>query len=316
MDQFYQELRKIQKKERNNGTLARVEEDFYASIHEYLDELRQEAMRDPFSNVHGMLKEAQIIATEICERREHKITDAAVVNIHRSYHLFTGKPKFDLIDTTPLNLTPEEEKFYFSLIDTLKNHRGNISLEKLSDDEDKVIKPKDVQTNTLISPDEVKPKVSAVIPSDEEPKDEVLERLDEISRAKVIPQEPPKPKIEPKDEVLERLDEISRAKVIPQEPPKPKVTPAPKPPAKKAAYGSIEDNPNAFDEQDEFYDLESKKLARDTELVTMLVFDDVGSIVGVDEKIYGPFRPQDLVTLPLINAKIFFKNRKGRQVKI
>ena len=71
MDQFYQELRKIQKKERNNGTLARVEEDFYASIHEYLDELRQEAMRDPFSNVHGMLKEAQIIATEICERREH-----------------------------------------------------------------------------------------------------------------------------------------------------------------------------------------------------------------------------------------------------
>ena len=316
MDQFYQELRKIQKKERNNGTLARVEEDFYASIHEYLDELRQEAMRDPFSNVHGMLKEAQIIATEICERREHKITDAAVVNIHRSYHLFTGKPKFDLIDTTPLNLTPEEEKFYFSLIDTLKNHRGNISLEKLSDDEDKVIKPKDVQTNTLISPDEVKPKVSAVIPSDEEPKDEVLERLDEISRANVIPQEPPKPKIEPKDEVLERLDEISRAKVIPQEPPKPKVTPAPKPPAKKAAYGSIEDNPNAFDEQDEFYDLESKKLARDTELVTMLVFDDVGSIVGVDEKIYGPFRPQDLVTLPLINAKIFFKNRKGRQVKI
>ena len=316
MDQFYQELRKIQKKERNNGTLARVEEDFYASIHEYLDELRQEAMRDPFSNVHGMLKEAQIIATEICERREHKITDAAVVNIHRSYHLFTGKPKFDLIDTTPLNLTPEEEKFYFSLIDTLKNHRGNISLEKLSDDEDKVIKPKDVQTNTLISPDEVKPKVSAVIPSDEEPKDEVLERLDEISRAKVIPQEPPKPKIEPKDEVLERLDEISRAKVIPQEPPKPKVAPAPKPPAKKAAYGSIEDNPNAFDEQDEFYDLESKKLARDTELVTMLVFDDVGSIVGVDEKIYGPFRPQDLVTLPLINAKIFFKNRNGRQVKI
>ena len=316
MDQFYQELRKIQKKERNNGTLARVEEDFYASIHEYLDELRQEAMRDPFSNVHGMLKEAQIIATEICERREHKITDAAVVNIHRSYHLFTGKPKFDLIDTTPLNLTPEEEKFYFSLIDTLKNHRGNISLEKLSDDEDKVIKPKDVQTNTLISPDEVKPKVSAVIPSDEEPKDEVLERLDEISRANVIPQEPPKPKIEPKDEVLERWDEIRRAKVIPQEPPKPKVAPAPKPPAKKAAYGSIEDNPNAFDEQDEFYDLESKKLARDTELVTMLVFDDVGSIVGVDEKIYGPFRPQDLVTLPLINAKIFFKNRKGRQVKI
>ena len=104
MDQFYKELRKIQKKERNNATLARVEEDFYNQIHEYLDELRKEAIRDPFStDIHSMLKEAQIIATEICERREHKITDAAVVNIHRSYHLFTGKPQFDLIDTTPLN---------------------------------------------------------------------------------------------------------------------------------------------------------------------------------------------------------------------
>lgn len=62
--------------------------------------------------------------------------------------------------------------------------------------------------------------------------------------------------------------------------------------------------------------MESKKIAKDSELVTMLVFDDVDAIIGVDEKIYGPFRPQDLVTLPMINAKIFFKNRKGRQVKI
>ena len=130
MDQFYQQLRKVQKKERNNGTLARVDETFYNDIHEYLDDLRRQAMEDPFSNAHGILKEAQIIATEICERREHKITDAAVVNIHRSYHLFTGKPQFDLVDTTPLNLTPEEEKFYYSLLDTLKNHRGAISLEK------------------------------------------------------------------------------------------------------------------------------------------------------------------------------------------
>ena len=78
----------------------------------------------------------------------------------------------------------------------------------------------------------------------------------------------------------------------------------------------IEDNPNAVNQTDEFYDLESQKLAKDMELVTMLVFDDVGPIVGVDEKVYGPFRPQDLVTLPRVNAKIFFKNRKGRQVKI
>lgn len=152
MDKFYQDLRQIQKKERNNGTLARVEEDFYSQLQEYMDVLKQEAMSDPFSKAVSLLKQSQIIATEICERREKKISEAAVVNIHRSYHLFTGKPQFDLVDTTPLNLTPEEEQFYYSLIDTLKNHRSNISLEKLSDDETPkkpIIKPKETQKTTL-----------------------------------------------------------------------------------------------------------------------------------------------------------------------
>ena len=285
-DQFYQTLRNVQKKERNNGTLARVDETFYNDIHEYLDDLRKRAMEDPFSNVHSILKNAQMVATDICERREKKITESAVVNIHRSYHLFTGKPQFDLVDTTPLNLTPEEERFYYSLIETLKNHRGNISLEKLSEDEDdkkhKAVKPSQPQTNTLDS-------------SKESPKtdDEVLNRLDEIKKADVIVDEKPEP-IE--KQIIN--SKISHAK---KENPKPT---------------SIEDNPNAMDEADEFYDLESQKIAKDTELVTMLVFDEIGPIVGVDEKVYGPFRPQDLVTLPMVNAKIFFKNRKGRQVKI
>ncbi len=265
MDQFYQVLRKVQKKERNNGTLARVEETFYNDMHEYMDLLRQEAINDPFSKAPAMLKEAQIIATDICQRRETKITNSAVLNIHRSYLLFTGKPKFDLVDTTPLNLTPEEESFYYSLIDTLKNHRNNISLDKISEDEDEsvhqtIIKPRETQKNTLTPP--------------------IVEKKDKEEKAAV------------------------KSQPIKEEKPQPKVT------------EDIEDNPNALDNPDEFFDFESKKIAKDTELVTMLVFDEVDSIVGVDEKIYGPFRPQDIVTLPLVNAKVFFKNRKGRQVKI
>ena len=285
MDQFYKELRAIQKKERNNATLARVDENFYSKIHEYMDDLKQQAINDPFSNIPQILHEVQRIATEICERREHKITDAAVVNIHRSYHLFTGKPQFDLVDTTPLNMTPEEEKFYFSLIDTLKNHRRNISLEKLSDSDEipdkKVIKPKDTQSNTLIPPKQTK--------ND----DELLNRLDEISKAK--------PVVDKKREKhgTDSNNAASKGDV-----------------SAKPQVENIEDNPNAFDETEEFYDLESRKIAKDTELVTMLVFDEIEAIVGVDERVYGPFRPQDLVTLPLINAKVFFKNRKGRQVKI
>ena len=273
MDQFYKKLREVQKKERNNSTLARVDETFYNDIHRYLDDLKQQAIHDPFSNVPQILHEAQRIATEICERREHKITDAAVVNIHRSYHLFTGKPQFDLVDTTPLNLTPEEEKFYFSLVDTLKNHRGNISLEKMSDEEEPktIIKPKETQKNTLTSP---------------KPTKSIEEKVEEPVK--------PKPIVEKKQKPIEKVEE----------------------PPEKKVQNNIEENPNAFDEKEEFFDLESKKIAKDTELVTMLVFDDVDAIVGVDEKIYGPFRSQDLVTLPMINAKVFFKNRKGRQVII
>lgn len=293
-DQFYQDLRKIQKKERNNGTLARVDESFYNDIHEYLDNLRRQAMEDPFSNAHGMLKQSQIIATEICERREKKISEAAVINIHRSYHLFTGKPQFDLVDTTPLNLTPEEEQFYYSLIDALKNHRRNISLEKLSDEEDgkkhNVVKPSQPQTNTLDTPNV----------ENQEDDDEVLKRLKEINKAEVIVDEKREP-IE-KQIINSKIESAKKTQAV-----KPKPTPV---------ETIIEDNPNAVNEADEFYDLESKKIAKDTELVTMLVFDEIGPIVGVDEKVYGPFRPQDLVTLPMVNAKIFFKNRKGRQVKI
>ncbi|WP_299521973.1 hypothetical protein [uncultured Methanobrevibacter sp.] len=285
MDQFFQQLRKIQKKERSNGTLARVEESFYKDIHNYLDELRTHIGNDPFAAEQYLLKDTQRIATEICERREHKITDAAVMNIHRSYHLFAGKPQFDLIDTTPLNLTPEEEKFYFSLIDTLTNHRKSISLEKLSsDDKDDEVtveetpKPKEVQNNATLD-DEVK------ITRDEvkSPDDDVLNRIDQIANAKVITDE----KVEPIEKQIQK------------------------------SQRNVEDDISELaKDNDQFIDLESRKIAKDSELVTMLVFDDVDSIVGVDEKIYGPFRPQDLVVLPKINARIFVKNHKARFVKI
>ena len=50
---LFQSLRKIQKKERDNGTLAQVEEDFYSQIHTYLNDLKQSAIDDPFSDVYS-----------------------------------------------------------------------------------------------------------------------------------------------------------------------------------------------------------------------------------------------------------------------
>ena len=285
MDQFFQQLRKIQKKERSNGTLARVENSFYKDIHKYLDELRTHIGNDPFAAEQYLLKDTQRIATEICERREHKITDAAVVNIHRSYHLFAGKPQFDLIDTTPLNLTPEEEKFYFSLIDTLTNHRKSISLEKLAADED--------------TPSETK------APVKEAPKPQTTT----LDSSKATTLDKPQETTSKDDVVLNRIGEISKAKIITDE----KVELIEKQIQDSKPHDELSELTR---DKDEFVDLESRKIAKNSELVTMLVFDDVDSIMGVDEKVYGPFRPQDLVVLPKINAKIFVKNHKARFVKI
>lgn len=315
---LYQTLRKIQKKERDNGTLAHVEETFYEDIHNYINELKQSAIDDPFSDVYNTLNEARRIATEICERREHKITNAAVLNMNRSYHLFSGKQEFDLVDSMPLNLTPEEETFYFSIIETLKNHRINLSGQE-------VPKP-----NKVIEDD-----VSDVV--EETLKEDVIESHNSLSDIADIaiensPEtEIPKEHLESKpmvedssknnDDVLDRIDQISKAKVITDEVREPiekqiaksKTSDVKKETSKKQdSFDDIE----ILDNDDQFIDFDVPKRVRESEIVTILVLDDIGSIMGIDEKVYGPFRPQDIVTIPKINANIFVKNRKARFVKI
>nr|WP_242451230.1 hypothetical protein [Methanothermobacter sp. THM-2] len=115
MDEFFQKLRRIQKKERTESGLARVGDDFYERVHSYLEDLLEAVGNDPFAKEHYLIRDTQRIATEICERREHKITDSAVMNVQRSYHLFNGKPQFDLQDTTPLNMTPRRRNSTFHL---------------------------------------------------------------------------------------------------------------------------------------------------------------------------------------------------------
>lgn len=287
MDQFFQTLRTIQKKERKSATLARVEETFYQDIHKYLAKLRISAGNDVFANEFNLIKNTQRVATEICEIREHKITEAAIVNIQRSYHLFTGKPKFDLIDTTPLNLTPEEEKLYFSLIDNLKKHRNDISISDFTED-DKAPKKKSIEVEIS------EPKTE--IPLDAE----VQKPKEEISKEDPIDSK--------EDETLNRLDQISKARVIKDE--------KREPIEKQIRKQEDEEFRILHEDENEFVDLESKRMAKDSELVNLMVFDEIGPIVGVDERFYGPFYPQDIVTMPKINAMIFVKNRKGRILKI
>ena len=282
MDQFYHTLRKIQKKERSTGKLARVDETFYHDIHKYINDLKKSAGEDLFAAEYTLIKDTQRVA---------------VVNIHRSYHLFTGKPKFDLIDTTPLNLTPEEEKFYFSLIDTLKNHRGNISLDKIAIDQDSNNK-KSSKTKSQTNNENHEIKSEGHIDSE----DLTLQRLNQISKANIITDE----KVEPieKQIIDSKKSKVENKVVKPIEE------------LKSSSNRNIENIEVLLNEKEEFVDLESRKLSKESELVKLLIFEEIGAIVGVDEKVYGPFYPQDIIVMPKINAMIFVKNRKGRIIKI
>lgn len=319
---LYQQLRKIQKKERDNGMLAHVEETFYEDIHKYINELKQSAIDDPFSDVYNTLNEARRIATEICERREHKITNAAVLNMNRSYQLFSGKQEFDLVDSMPLNLTPEEETFYFSIIETLKNHRLTLSGQEIIKPSSEDIEEDDVED--IDQSESGEPKSNSLgdiadIALDDSKEDEVLDKIDETLES----EDKKKESLKSDDEVLDRLDEISKSKVITDEVREPIEKQISKsvnnvPDVKKnLSKGPSEfDDIEILDEDSQFIDLDMPKRTRESEIVTILVLDEIDSIVGIDEKVYGPFRPQDIVLLPKINANIFVKNRKARFVKI
>ena len=374
MEDFFQKLRKIQKKERANSTLARIDNDFYTRINKYVEELKTSVGNDPFSKEHYLLKDSQRIATEICERREHKIADAAIMNIHRSYHLFIkGKAQFDLLDTTPLNLTEEEERLYFAIIDTLKKHKETIALDKLSDDLDKsnskFISPKDDNSKDTKSEYDINSENKSFYSGKNESgkvsneSDEVLNRLDNIKDAKIIPPEPKRNILKqisnsknsnnneqveskinnnpnkstntsintaidiksPNDHAKkdEKRIENKNKNMSPESP-----TNDSKTKSNKTLKNSPQDKDVLKNIDEQFIDLDSlndidtienndiqiKSIDKNS-IDTILVFNELPAIIGVDGKIYGPFRPQDIITIPSINAKIFIKNKKARSVR-
>ena len=208
---FFQVLRRVQKEERNKSSLARVDNDFYKQLRDYIKDLERSVANDPFGNEQLLLNNAQRIATEICELRESKITKAANNNIYRSFLLFKkDNPQFDLLDTTPLNLTDEEETLYFSLMDALKNHRYKISLDEYSeesvigenyedeeeydedfdeDEESTFVEDSYESTSHLEDENDISDSMEDEISEALGESDEVLDRLNQIKNAKVVTDE-------------------------------------------------------------------------------------------------------------------------------
>lgn len=262
MDSFYRKLRKIQTKERNNAALSRVGSDFYSNIYLYIQELREVAKKHPLSDKAQILRDTQRIAMEIADRREYKIMTHATLNMQGSYSLFQEKPEFQLKDTTPLNLTKEEENLYYSIIEQLKKHRSNVgsSIDIQKEDNWHTEQQKETTpTKTPVKESKVthQPEFTTEDPSAKEAEKEFKSIMNNIKGAKII-------------------------------------------------------NPQATTQETETNTNNNIK----TEMSTILIFDKLPSIMGIDGKPYGPFHQQDIITLPTPNANLLIKNRKARQIKI
>ncbi len=130
MDTFFQKLRDIQKKERSTGSLSRIDDTFYDDASCYLQELLKEVDKSPLSLEAYQLRDAQRITIEIRERREFKIIQSAITNVQKSHNLFKGHEQDStLYEEVPINLTPEEERFYKAIVDVMVDNRQGLLSE-------------------------------------------------------------------------------------------------------------------------------------------------------------------------------------------
>lgn len=126
MDEFFQRLREIQKKERSISGLADVGDNFYNDLKNYLNKLIKEIGNNPLSFYSYLNRDARRIAAEICERREHKIINSALLNIQRTQQLFnesSSQKSSNFPVLPPQNMTSEEEDLYYSITTSFSNYR-------------------------------------------------------------------------------------------------------------------------------------------------------------------------------------------------
>jgi len=332
LDEFFQNLREIQKKERSLSSLSPVGQDFYQQISSYFNRLMERIDNNPFSFESYLLRDAQRIVVEICERREYKITNSAVMNAQRTYHLFKnsredGRPKI------PSNSTPEEEKLYREIYQSLTAYREEMRSPLVS-----YSHKKDIKLNSLNSlkrtskpveegqvEDEVK--VNPVDKGITEQNIGVTESFNETSISKKrrdnsVRTNPAVDEIPP-----EIQDEIYRQ--FGKEPSKQDSKKSANVSSGEIKPQNLKDSsntPNNFKSEfnkDTVHSVDPvvSKVSKDapglhkisTEI--LMILDELPSIMGVDSKVYGPFHPGDIITMPEPNARILIKNHKGKSIQ-
>jgi DNA replication factor GINS len=309
LDEFFQKLREIQKKERSISGLSRVGDNFYTDVSNYLNRLMRKIDDNPFSFESYLLRDAQRIVAEICERREHKIANSAVMNVQRAYQLFKESKSKDSKDdnqiTIPINSTPEEEELYLELVDSIIKYRKRLTAPLMSYiqknqgnhgenpinkslKEDKSLKS--INIDELLSDAQMG---SVVKSGTNESRDKENHEGDFENQIFERFGSEPSRRDKTKNNSFRSDDEADKI-IVPE-----------------IEKNTSEDNSQVISKEVSQYKESSLKESEKKDIRTLMILDELPSIVGVDKIVYGPIYPQDLITIPEPNARILVKNKKG-----
>lgn len=338
MDEFFQVLREIQKKERSLSGLSSIGDNFYDEVSNYLNRLMKKIDDNPFSFESYLLRDAQRIVEEICERREHKIASSAVMNVQRGHQLFkesNGKKsrvKENPI-AVPMNSTSEEENLYFEMVDSIIKYRKNMTAPLKSYIQknhgnliespvkasatvitDKVITDKPVSTETVSKPVEIEPVSTKPVANETAPNIPVSNISTKATKSEK--------KFE--DEAVagfeNQIYEIYGSEPSKRDSGVKETSKSQESSEDSSSEGSISEvttvGVTASGSVDESPVKAVKTVpAKKSSIETLMMLDELPSIVGVDKNVYGPVSPQDVITIPEPNARILIKNKKGRSIQ-
>ena len=265
---------------------------------------------NPFSFESYLLRDAQRITAEICERREHKISNSAVMSVQRIYKLFKESEP-DSINTPkiPRNSTPEEEKLFQALVDSLINYREKMRSPLIFPNSDMKNKGSDIPVDNPLNSGIVdgvnnlknKPRTDMELDPIKENGDEGF-TLEEDS----LVEDNGKNKGFTPEEEAAIEDDIY--KQFGKEP-------FPGNNLEKDSKIKTSGDPETVNSELSKNSANEEINNQNIQTDVLLVLDELPSIMGVDKKVYGPFLPQDIITIPEPNARIIIKNQKGKSIQ-
>ncbi|MFY9638329.1 MAG: hypothetical protein WAK14_05970 [Methanobacterium sp.] len=309
MDEFFQKLREIQKKERSISGLSRVGDNFYTEVSNYLNMLMRKIDNNPFSFESYLLRDAQRIVAEICERREHKISNSAVMNVQRAYQLFKESKSKDSMDdnqiTVPINSTPEEEGLYLELVESFIKYRGKLTAPLMSYIQKNQGNHSKIPVNRTFNRDKSLKSINIDELLSDAQKESPIKTDNDIEINKddhddlIVERYGSEPSRKGKNKNNSNKQEDKAVSL-------------------NSNLGEDEGNTEISSESsekflvaDESKDFDTGKNTDKNNTKTLMILDELPSIIGVDKNVYGPASPQDLITIPEPNAKILVKNNKG-----